>query len=136
YRRVDPVADELLWAGAKSGILNGRPVLVPTPAANILVSLAHSIQGEGGDWAVDVAERIRHQSIDWDSFIELATRWRLTFPMQAGLLYMKDQLGLPVPTEVIERLASIRSDWAERLKFWSNVREHKGRPVADRIANR
>jgi hypothetical protein len=136
YRRADPAADELLWAGAQSTHLNGHPVMVPSPAASILISLAHSIQGEGGDWAVDVAERLRHQAIDWDCFAELATRWRLTLSMRSGLLYLKQQLGLTIPAEIIERLAVVPADWAERLKFWSNVREHATRPLADRIANR
>jgi hypothetical protein len=136
YRCFDPAADALLWAGSRPALLNGQQVMVPSPAASVLISLAHSIQGEGGDWALDVAQRLKHQAIEWDCLIELATRWRLTLPAWCALSYLTRELALPVPPEVLDRLSGVRADWAERLKLWSNVREPVGRPLSDRIGNR
>lgn len=136
YRRIDRVADDLLWASAEAGNLNGQPVMVPSPAVNVLITLAHATASHGGDWALDVAKRIEHQPIDWDTLVDLAARWRLNLPVCAGLLYLQEQLEIPVPTVVVQRLANAPSDWADRLKLWSNVRERGERRLGEQIVNR
>ena len=136
YRRADRTADDLLWASAEAGSLNGQPVTVPSPAVNVLITLAHATASQGGDWALDVAKRIKHQTIDWDTLAELAARLRLNLPVRAGLLYLQEQLEIPVPAEVVQRLANAPSDWADKLKLWSNVRERDERSLGEKIVNR
>ena len=136
YHHIDRDADNLLWKTAESGNLNGRPVMVPGPAASVLITLAHATVSHGGDWALDVAKRLDDGAIDWDLLTDLAIRWRLNLPVRAGLLYLKDQLGLSIPQASIDRLASAQSDWADRLKLWSNVHEREERPFGERFVNR
>lgn len=136
YRRIDRAADDLLWKTAVNAILNGRPVIVPGPAASILITLAHATFSHGGDWALDVAKRLDHCAVDWDLLTELTIRWRLNLPVQAGLLYLRDQLKLAIPSAAIDRITRARSDWADRLKLWSNVHEREERSLGERLVNR
>jgi hypothetical protein len=136
YRHADQTADSLVWRDSSAATLNGRSVLVPNPADSVLISLAHASQSHGADWAIDVCGRLAHQTIDWHRLIELAGRWRLTLPLRCGLLYLVQRLQRDIPRDVIDRLSDMPCDWAQQLKFWSNVREPDARQPVDRIANR
>jgi hypothetical protein len=136
YCRIDRDADDLLWKTAEGASLNGRSVMVPGPAASVLITLAHATFSHGGDWALDVAKRLDHCVVDWDLLTELTIRWRLNLPVQAGLLYLRDQLELAIPSAAVDRITRARSDWADRLKLWSNVHEREERSLGERLVNR
>jgi hypothetical protein len=122
FSRFDADAEARLWSTAHGGTVQGRPVTVAAPEVNVIVGLVHSIESPGGDWAIDVATRMRRQALDWDRLIDYAARWRVVMPVRIGLTYLADRLEQPVPADVTTRLARAPDSLADRLQFWSRTR--------------
>jgi hypothetical protein len=122
FSRFDADAEARLWSTATAGMVQGHPVTVAAPEVNVIVSLVHSIESPGGDWAIDVATRMRRQALDWDRLIDYAARWRVVMPVRIGLTYLADRLEQPVPREAMARLARAPDSLADRLQFWSRTR--------------
>ncbi len=128
--------DAALWSRAKAARLALQPVLVPDPTDSMLLLLAHAAEGTGGDWAIDAATRIERQEIDWNRLVETADERGLVPACRAGLGYLSEGLGVPVPAHATASLASLRVPAAERLKYWSNVRHPSERDWIEKSANR
>jgi hypothetical protein len=136
YSRDDASLDESLWSRARPALLGSAPVLVPDPTDSMLIVLAHATESANGDWTVDVATRIREQSIDWDRLVEMAGRRGIVPACLAGLSYLSLRIGVALPDTVTARLASLDVPFAQRLKYWSNVRDRAERGVSEKIGNR
>ncbi|WP_029075030.1 nucleotidyltransferase family protein [Kaistia adipata] len=128
--------DAALWSRAQTARLALHPVLVPDPTDSMLLLLAHAAEGTGGDWAIDAATRIERQKIDWNRLAETADERGLVPACRAGLGYLSEGLGVPVPAHVTADLASLRASPAERLKYWSNVHHPSERDWIEKSANR
>ena len=140
FARSTPALEEALWARAKPARLALRPVLIPDPTDSMLLSLAHGVEGGGGDWAIDAATRMARQPIDWDRLVATAEQRGLVPGCRDGIAYLIESVGLPVPTHVPAKLAQARVSAAERLKHWSNTRHPDDRSrvedLADGLADR
>lgn len=136
FAHTDPDHDEALWRNARPIRLAKRTVLVPDGADGALISLAHAALSESGDWALDMSARIERQEIDWERLMETAARRGLVASCHAGLLYLKEELGVPVPSETLAVLARTPVPFGDRLKHWSNVRDRTDRNAIEKLANR
>lgn len=136
YSRIDPHLDEALWARARPARLGSCPVLAPDPTDSVLISLAHATERTNGSWTLDVASRIGEQDIDWARLIETADRRGIVPACLAGLSYLSHRVGVEVPDSAISRLTALNVPFAQRLKYWSNVRDRRERSVMEKIGNR
>jgi hypothetical protein len=136
FARLDPDHDEALWHNARPVHLARRMVLVPDGTDGALISLAHAAVSESGDWALDMSARIAAKEIDWERLVETAARRGLVACCLAGLLYLKQELKVPVPTETLATLARVPIPLGDRLKHWSNVRDRSDRNLVEKLANR
>ena len=136
YSRSDESLDEDLWQRAVPARLAGLPVLVPDATNAMLIVLAHATESANGDWTIDVATRVREQAIDWDRLVETADRRGIVPACLAGLSYLSLRVGVPLPHDVIPRLSALRVPFAQRLKYWSNVRDRSERSLPEKAANR
>lgn len=127
-------ADEW-WDRARTiELMRGVPVLAPS-ATDLLVHVClHGAFG-GFDarirWVADADATLRAEgaAVDWDGLVDQAARRRVSHTLGDALHYLRQQQDLPVPGEVVERLAaapsSPRRGLAER---WST------RPLPRRAA--
>jgi hypothetical protein len=134
FSRFDAEAEMRLWSTAADGTIQGHRVRVAAPEINVIVSLVHAIESPGGDWAIDVATRLRRQALDWDRLIDFVARWRVVMPVRIGLAYLADALEQPIPREAMTRLAGAPDSFADRLQFWSRTRmRERHQPIAKQL---
>jgi hypothetical protein len=136
YSRRDGSLDEDLWRRALPARLAGWPVHVPDPTDSMLIVLAHATESANGDWTADVATRIREQAIDWDRLVETANRRGIVPACLAGLSYLSLRIGVPVPDDALLSLSALKVPVAQRLKYWSNVRDRSERSLTEKVVNR
>jgi hypothetical protein len=125
FCRRDPDLDADLWEKARPARLAGKPVLVPSPADSIVISIAHGLtDGLFGDWALDVGYRGGVHQIDWDSVVHIADRRGIASYVLAGLTYIKS-LGVEIPQSILSGLHAARSTRGEKLKYIANTTGRK-----------
>ena len=131
---MDAAADAALWSGVRTGSLQGKAVAVAAPEASIVMSLSHATNSPGGDWAIDVATRIRRQHIDWERLADFAGRWGQRESVRAGLSFLADELGQSVPPDVLKQFRARPAPLAERVRYWSSARLTERRhPVSKQV---
>ena len=118
-RRVREL-DASLWEKARPARLAGRPVLVPSPADSVVISIAHGVINGDGDWAMDVAYRVSACQVDWDRVVDIADRRGLVPPVLSGLTYVKT-LGVDIPQSILDRLHETRPTPGEYLKYLADT---------------
>lgn len=136
YSRKDGSLDDDIWHRAMPARLAGWPVLVPDATDSMLIVLAHATESANGDWTIDLVTRMREQAIDWDRLVGTADRRGIVPACLAGLSYLSLRIGVPLPDGVLSRLSSSKVPFAQRLKYWSNVRDRSERSLPEKAANR
>lgn len=136
FSRSDRSLEEDLWNRAGEARLALRPVLVPDPTDSMLLMLAHAAEGSNGDWVIDAATRMERQMIDWDRLVETAGQRGLAPSCRAGLTYLAEGVGLPVPELALAKLSALSVPVEERLKYWSNIRHPSERNLLEKFADR
>ena len=101
FSRRDHALDVDLWKNSRAAHLFGRPVLIPSVADSIVISIAHGVRSGDGDWAIDVDYRIRTSQIEWDTVAYIADQRGLVPFILAGLAYLKI-LGSNIPPSVLD----------------------------------
>lgn len=100
--------DDAMWARAVPAHLAGTPVLAPCASDRLMMALGHGLlhdTARPGDWALDAASAIRAAGFDWRVAEEEIVARGLSAFAQAGLSFLADVAGLPVPRDVRDRLA-------------------------------
>jgi|GEM_PF-3094827 hypothetical protein len=109
YMCRHPGADDALWQRARPAMLQAVPVLVPSPADELLLALCHgalfSLEPVA-DWVLDAGALIGAGRIDWNLFEAEAVARALEAYALSGLLLLAERIGLPVPPGVGKRLAA------------------------------
>ncbi len=136
YARVIP--ESALWERADSVTFGGAYVLVPSSEEMLIHLAAHSaIHGNGRMlWLQDIRRWIlaRESQIDWDRFLETASRWRLIHAVREALRKTENELGPVLPDDVRDRLAGMRTGWRDRLALRQAPRD-ADHPVAHVAVN-
>lgn len=87
----------------------GRRARVPAPEDTLLLVLCRAAVGAERRtllWACDAVRGLAAlPEIDWDVVAELAGDWDLGIPVAAMLGWLASELGAPVPSAAIERIA-------------------------------
>lgn len=117
FARRDRELDASLWENACPARFAGRPVLVPSPADSIVISIADGVRSGEGDWAMDIAYRIRTCQIEWDRVAYIADRRGLVPFVLSGLTYLRS-LGCDIPQSTLDCLRDARPSAGEYLKYW------------------
>ena len=102
-----PLTTAELLARRRTVDIAGAELCTLDPA-DTLVHLSFHAANEGGDrlsWLADVARAAAAPALDWDDVVRRATAWRMPLPVATVLQRARQQLGAPVPPDVLRRLA-------------------------------
>src|SRR5262249_19277847 len=87
--------------------LRGISLVAPSPADEVLITIAHGLLHSPSpiaDWVLDVARLIRAGEVDWE-VVEAETSSREIDPnIASGLLLATERLNLPVPHAMLNRI--------------------------------
>ena len=104
--------DDRLWRMARRIEWRGMQLHVPGREHSLLIAIVHGMRSpEGdahGDWTVDACRLLDAGPLDWDLIIAEARDRLLQAILHAGLVYLADVLGRPVPRPVLTTLAAER----------------------------
>jgi hypothetical protein len=106
---VVPGDDELVWRAATPTTLATARTRAPAPAHQLLIVCAHGLSWAPSPvrWVADAALILRSGApIDWDLLVETAADRDVTLETRDALRLLRDELALPVPQDVLARLAA------------------------------
>jgi len=102
-----PLRDAALWDQAVSADFFGQPVLVPRAEERLAITLAHGAWSSHthSDWLVDAAELIADPTLDGAELEAIIRDRRMAFQARIGLGYLAQEIGVPMPAGLLDRLA-------------------------------
>jgi hypothetical protein len=114
--------DDAFRLASRAVELEGLTVRALAPTDQLLHVLADGIGFEGESklrWPVDALTILRAEGaeIDWERLIAAAQRLRLALVARDGLVFLRDRLAGPIPTEVIERLSALPTTRGDRMEY-------------------
>lgn len=137
------LADDEFWGRARSIVVEGTEVVAPSMTDLFLLSVLHGARfGLADDtrWAVDAATILtrRGDEIDWDMFVEQASRRRVGAVTANALDYLSQRilladLAATLPRDVVSRLRSRPPRRRERLIDRLSAQESAMSPGALRL---
>ena len=116
--------DEAVWSSARMVMIGAVQALRPSATFMLLHVIAHGLRPNAMSplrWVTDAAMLLRHEgeSVDWPQFHHWAARLGVRRRVAQGLMFLRDEMGLPVPAAALPgRLPS--PGWLEPLedKSW------------------
>ncbi|MCP3903371.1 MAG: SET domain-containing protein-lysine N-methyltransferase [Planctomycetes bacterium] len=117
------VPDAAFWERSGPIPIGRTTVRIPGAEEMLIHLAAHSaIHGNThAKWAEDIRRWTSQARVDWDRFLALADRWRLTHAVRRGL----DAAGSPIPDDVADRLRRMHVGWRDRLALWHAPRDRE-----------
>jgi hypothetical protein len=115
-----PGADDRFWADARPLLVGGAPTLSLSPADQLLHTAEHGVRYDPVPplrWLADATLIIRTagSGLDWDRLARESVARGLVLPVRETLEYLRDELGVSVPAEILGALAAARVPWLERV---------------------
>lgn len=121
-----PGADDDFWQDSRNFELGSARTQALSPTHQLLHVLIHGVKVTGAspsNWVVDAAAMLRSgAALDWEAFVASAQRRRVVLPMHLGLTYLRDELGLNVPSKVLSHLGAAPVNWVDRLYYQTKIR--------------
>jgi hypothetical protein len=118
---------DAFWSSARPAAFRGRQVLVP-PLEDHLVFTAmqgvrRAVPGyvSSGMWAFDLAEGICQPRLDEDRLLTAAEPYSGAWPLYSCLEYLRAEIGLPIPGNIMERLARDARGWENALSLYAQA---------------
>ena len=104
-----PLRDAALWEQAVAADFFGQPVVVPHAEERLAITLAHGAWSSHShsDWLVDAAELIVQPTLDWSEVEAIIRDRAMAFQARIGLGYLGQEIGLPLPAGLLDRMASL-----------------------------
>jgi hypothetical protein len=118
--------DDDLWEASVPLLVSGAATRALAPADQLLHVLAHGIHWNplpSIRWVADAAAIVSasESALDWDRLLAQAKRRQLTMVVAAGLPYIRELLGVPVPDAVLTALAARPAGAAEWFALWART---------------
>jgi hypothetical protein len=115
-------ADEGAWRRSGEVMLGDLPVRIPSPEDLLVAVCVHGTRATPEPtlrWAVDARDIIEGSpnSVDWSLVVRIARERRCTLAMEEALAFLRQELGIPIPTEATAALASARKGWLEKVDY-------------------
>jgi hypothetical protein len=122
-----PAAVEGVWARCQDRELAGVAALTLHPVDELLWLCAHAVASprRSSQWAVDATMLLRAAPPEWGTTVACAAELRTAAPAALLLGWLKDELGAPIPDQVIAELAG-RVDRAAEDELLARARETVG----------
>ncbi|HEX7245028.1 MAG TPA: nucleotidyltransferase family protein [Solirubrobacterales bacterium] len=122
YALWQPAGDEELWEASLPLELAGVATRAPCPADQLLLACVHGTPWSPLPpfrWVADAVVTVRAagEGFDWDRLATEAERRQLTVSIGAAVSYLRDEFDLPVPVEILGRLATAPASRHERAAF-------------------
>src|SRR5262249_5606837 len=99
--------DDSLWKRARAVTFRGIEVLAPSPADEVVITVAHGLLHgpiPTADWVLDVEPIIRSGEVDW-AVIEHETASRdVDVNVASGLLLLSERLNRAIPAAMLDRM--------------------------------
>ena len=119
WERCGPDDDAPFWQAAVPVSIAGEQTLTLCPADQLLHACAHGARYNDFPtvrWAADATVIIRQAgpALDWDRLLSLAGALGMSLPLRDTLRFLHSQLEVPLPPEVLDRLAAIPVTAGER----------------------
>jgi len=119
-------ADDDFWNGAVATKLHDVPTYALNPTDQLLHVCVHGAKWSPVPplrWVADAMMVISdsQSEIDWNRLIAQAQKRRLILPLKDTLIYLRDVLGAPVPTSVLQSIQAMPTSRQEHIEYKMQV---------------
>jgi len=129
--------DNGLWERAKPVRFRGLSLLAPSPADEVVVSIAHGLLhalSPIADWVLDIAPLIRSGQVDWGVVEAEASNREIDPNIASGLLLATERLNLPVPHVMLDRMiARVREPFVTDFRSFATCHMPSDPWIVDRV---
>lgn len=125
-----------LWLRRMPGTLGGVPVAVPSPADRFVHAIAHGLLADvdaPADWIVDAFAALRDPAFRPEIVVEEIKKRRVGVPLAIGCLFLRRDLDVTVPRDVMEACTQDVSSLIYRMEMNSFLKPHRKRTPVDRL---
>ncbi|MGA2038875.1 MAG: nucleotidyltransferase family protein [Bryobacteraceae bacterium] len=136
YQATFHGADEAFWNSAEPLEFEGMRVQALCPSDELLHALVHGPMWNEIPpmrWVADAVTVARHGAIDWDRLVSLTGRLRVTLWVQAACGYLVRVFDAPIPERVLDGLARLPVDAAERVEFEASQKPLPAPKLSDTV---
>jgi len=121
-------SDDEFWRGALPHTILGVPCRRLQPADQLLHVCKHGLEWDPTPtvrWVVDAARILTVSEVCWERFLEQTARLSFGPWLHASLHYLKTQMELPIPEEVLKTLARLRRPYLSRMEYLGKSRRYE-----------
>ena len=122
----DDIMDRI-WGRAIPATFRRREVLVPAPEELLVFTAMQGIRRfipshmSSGMWAFDLAEAVTSDALDWSCVLEVSRMCQGSWAMLSCLSYLKNELRVDIPDDVLDGLLRQTSDLDEAVMFYAQA---------------
>ncbi|WP_108880279.1 nucleotidyltransferase family protein [Anderseniella sp. Alg231-50] len=116
-----------IWERGIAANFRGRDVLVSAPAELLVFTAMQGIRRfvpshmSSGMWAFDLAEIVDSDDLDWARVLEVAAMCKGSWALLSCLSYLKHELRIDVPDQVLSLLAGQATGLDEAVMFYAQA---------------
>ena len=127
---LDDETVNAMWARTRPANFRGRTVLVPAPEDMIVFTAMQGIRRfipshlSSGMWALDLAEMVSQLTVDWGKVVELARQCRGVYSLLGCLTYLKNELQVDVPSQVLDDIRQSDTSLDDAAIFYAQTRTY------------
>lgn len=125
YARYSDAAEASTWRHAVPLQIGKSTALAPCPADLLLHVCVHGARWNGIPpvrWVVDAAMVLKPGHIDWRYLIDQARLWGVALPLVPAFTYLREEMGLDIPADVIDSLKEQPATAEQRFLFEAEQR--------------
>ena len=137
HASCQPDADDEFWAAAVEAEIRGVATRVLCATDELALAVLHGLRWDADQafrWILDATLLLSgaRGPIDHDRLVAQARRRNVTFALWAGLSYLHDVIGSPVPADVLRTLRSTHPSRLERAELRAQMTVPRQRTPRDR----
>jgi hypothetical protein len=134
YGRYSDAAEAATWDAAVPIEIEGATAVAPCAADLLIHVCIHGMRWNDMPpvrWVVDAAMIVRSGRVDWEHLVIQSSRWGAALPLARAFAYLRGELRLAIPDEVIGRLDAQASTPTDEFLFAFEQKPMRGRRFAD-----
>ena len=125
-----------LFKRARKAEIKKREIIIPSPADQFIITIAHGVVADEerpADWVIDMICLMNEPDFNWEVVLKETENRQLYLPMASAIHLLHDELKISVPDYVYKRIMDGSQDWLLRCEFEADTTIGRDRKLSGKI---